>query len=74
MKQLDYGAVVRISEEAPTAFRPGSTGSIVSLFKSETEDFFRATGVPVGEIAVGVEFGDGGCVEVPFRWIELLKG
>ncbi|MBL4540151.1 MAG: hypothetical protein JKP96_15950 [Oceanicaulis sp.] len=69
MQQISYGDGVKVLPEAPEQYRPGAVGSVISIVESLTKAFEEKTGVPQGEIAVGVEFSDGTAIELPLRWL-----
>lgn len=52
MRAIDCGDTVVISTVAPARFRPGATGSVISMFESPSEKYREKTGVPVGEVAI----------------------
>ena len=68
---IKYGQTVSVKHDAPDRFRPKHSGSVISLHENESKEYTAKTGVPVGEVAVGVEFGDGVCIEIPLMWIKM---
>ena len=72
MKTPTYGDAVRVKSCAPGRYNPGAVGTMISMFESPSKAFEEKTGVPVGEMAFGVEFSDGTSLEMPFIWLELL--
>ncbi len=73
MKTPTYGDAVRVKCCAPRRYNPGAVGTIVSMFESPSKAFEEKTGVPIGEMALGVEFTNGATLEIPFVWLELLE-
>lgn len=66
-----FGETVSVNLNAPDEYLPGSLGEVVGIIECDSEAFEEATGVPVGEVAIGIEFGNGVTIEVPLAWVEL---
>ncbi len=65
-----WGDSVRVLAEAPSAYRPGSLGSVCGITVLKDEDRARALGEAVGVTLYLVEFVDGTAVEIPETWLE----
>ena len=73
MRPLDYGDPVEVSTAAPSRYRPGAKASVYSIYECTSQAHADRTGVPIGEVAIGVEFPDGASIEVPLYWVRPLS-
>lgn len=70
---IDYGELVKIKDDAPEKFRPGSIGSVVSLYEVKTTEFKDATDFEIDKILIGVEISDGTFLDVPLEFVSILE-
>jgi len=56
--KVTWGDTVRINDNAPSEFRPGTRGAVTGLRENERLDGTRET-------LVLVEFSDGNAIEIP---------
>ncbi len=70
--KFDYGMSVKVLSCAPGRYSPGEFGSIISIHEVISEEHAKTIGVPIGKIAIGIEFGDGSDIEVPETLLQIL--
>ncbi len=71
--KFTWGGLVRVTHDAPAAFRPGATGSVCSveeLVRPERALFF---GLEVGAVVYLVEFADGVSIEIAEAFLEEVE-
>ena len=73
MMMPTYGDTVVVKTDAPCRFHPGQTGTVVSIYECQTIQYSEKTGVPIGEIALGVEFSNGDALEIPLSYVQLVE-
>ncbi|MEL6104067.1 MAG: hypothetical protein AAFR68_22510 [Pseudomonadota bacterium] len=69
MTKFDYGDTVRVRDEAPKRYLPGSLASICSVTRVETPSHALATGAEIGDTVHTVEFIDGSSIELSAKWL-----
>lgn len=70
--EFTWGELVRVSEDAEQAMRPGELADVVAITEINSEERAESLGAAVGETAYTIEFGDGSSVEVPGKYLQKV--
>ncbi len=73
MTKFDFGDTVRVRDDAPERFMPGSFASICSVTHAKSPAHALTTDAQVGETVHLIEFADGSSIELSARWLVHME-
>lgn len=71
--KFTWGDTVNVASHAPTLYEPGSVCYVVGIGALITDERLRRFNLPYGTIAYTVEYADGHSIEVPEKYLELVR-
>lgn len=69
-RDFDFGDEIQVSLRAPQPYRPGESGSIVSIRATENDAIIEGRWISSGKRLLLVEFADGSSIEIPDEFVE----